>query len=185
MDKTNHIQKPWLFKRIWYWKTCSARETPDSQSPASWAKGSSKTEWRGPSIFLPFLPVWNLSSTCFSAQPLHTILKYRKFLGGEVMNERNRKCISSPRKLVASFQKRTSHWRTCMRMEGKQEMKGHIQRMWLQQLGEQNMAFFTSNTTKCGVEVSQMSCRLHTSSLLRAYLDLCLKGKAGMCALLP
>lgn len=32
-----------------------------------------ETEWQGPSRFLPFLPIWNLSSTRFSVQPLYTI----------------------------------------------------------------------------------------------------------------
>lgn len=65
------ISKNHDYSNIWSWKTCNARETPDSLEPSLLSKGYGKTEWWG--LRSSFLPAWNLLSTCFSAQPLYTI----------------------------------------------------------------------------------------------------------------
>lgn len=87
------ISKNHDYSNIWSWKTCNARETPDSLEPSLLSKGYGKTEWWG--LRSSFLPAWNLLSTCFSAQPLYTILKYRKHLGGESYKWKKQKMCQS------------------------------------------------------------------------------------------
>lgn len=154
-------------------------------SRASWAKGHGKTEWWGlPSSFLScqfeifralaslpnlYTQYGNTGSIWEGKLWMKETENASVFLGtGSKFSEKNKSL-------------KDMHWG----WTANRRWEMTCPKMWLQQLGEQNTAFFTSNTTSCEVEVGQISWRLHSSSFLRAYLDLCLKGKAGTCALLP
>lgn len=175
--------QPWLLKQIQYWrgKKSNARETLESrrtepEKNAVRGRGDSSPSFSAnlkPSKYLLFCPIF-----------IHN-MEIQEATGEKVRNERNKKCNSFPRIMVAKFQIRTSHSRTGIE-NGRQigDRKWHVQMVCVQVRWAKPGHYSQQHNQVWSWNESNL---LMSSWILipENLFGLMLEREAGMCALLP